>query len=77
LVLSEVQYPGWKVVVDGNRQPIELAYGLLRSVNLPEGDHVVEFSFRPLTVYVGLGMAMIGWTLAIWQIYRKRDNEIL
>jgi len=77
LVLSEVQYPGWKVVVDGNRQPIELAYGLLRSVNLPEGDHVVEFYFRPLTVYVGIGMAMIGWILAIWQIYRKRDNEIL
>jgi len=77
LVLSEVQYPGWKVIVDGNRQPIELAYGLLRSVNLPEGDHVVEFYFRPLTVYVGLGMAMVGWILAIWQIYRKRENEIL
>jgi hypothetical protein len=76
LVLSEVQYPGWKVVVDGNRQPIELAYGLLRSVNLPEGDHEVEFYFRPLAVYIGLGMAMIGWILAIWQIYRKEDDEI-
>ena len=76
LVLSEVQYPGWKVDVDGNRQPIELAYGLLRSVNLSEGDHEVEFYFRPLTVYIGLGMTMIGWILAIWQIYGKEDDEI-
>ena len=75
LVISEINYPGWQVVVDGKKQPIELAYGLLRSVNLLEGNHEVEFNFRPLSVYVGLGMAMMGWMVVIWKtcINRKFD----
>lgn len=74
LVLSEIQYPGWKVTVDGENQYIETAYGLLRSVNLLEGDHKVVFYFQPLTVYCGLGLALMGWLLAVWQISRKRDG---
>jgi len=74
LVLSEVQYPGWRAAVDGDPQKIEPVYGLLRSINLPEGEHEIVFTFRPLTVYAGIGMAIVGWVAAIWQISRKRDD---
>jgi len=77
LVISEIFYPGWKAEVDGDRQTIELAYGLLRSVNLSEGDHVIEIYFRPLTVYGGLGMALMGWLLSVWNILRSKDDQIL
>jgi len=74
LVLSEVQYPGWKATIDGEEQEIKTAYGLLRSVYLPAGDHEVVFYFRPLTVYLGLGLLAIGLSVSIWQIIRKNDD---
>ena len=72
LVLSEIYYPGWKVIVDGDAINIEHAYGLLRSVDLTEGEHEIIFNFQPITVYIGLGLAAIGWTLAVWQIRKNK-----
>ena len=72
LVLSEINYPGWKVTVDGNKRDIESAYGLLRSVNLEEGSHKIEFSFQPLPVYAGIVLALIGWTGILFQIFRNK-----
>ena len=72
LVLSEVYYPGWKVIVDGDAKAIEQAYGVLRSVDLTEGEHEIKFNFQPISVYIGLGLAAIGWTLAVWQIRKDK-----
>lgn len=77
LVMSEIYYPGWKVTVDGDQQTVEQAYGLLRSVNLSEGEHKVEFSFLPLTVYGGIGLSIIGWLLAAWQLFKTKNDGIL
>lgn len=57
LVVSEVDYPGWGVRVNGERAEALRAYGVLRAVALPAGSHLVEWAFRPLTVFVGLGWA--------------------
>ncbi len=59
LVASEVDYPGWRVRVDGERAESLRAYGVLRAVALPAGSHVVEWSFRPTSVFVGLGWAAL------------------
>ena len=72
LVLSEINYPGWKVFVDGNQEEIKTTYGLLRSIDLAEGSHKIEFSFQPLTVYAGLGLAVVGWVLVSIQINRNK-----
>jgi len=74
LVLSEVFYPGWKVMVDGEKKTVEKAYGLLRGVYLSEGEHEVEFYFQPLPVYFGIGLAWIGWIIALWQILKNNDD---
>ncbi len=60
LVLSEVMYPGWRAWVDGIETPIETYEGLLRSVKLLNGDHIVAFEFHPITFYVGAMITMIG-----------------
>jgi hypothetical protein len=62
LVLSEINYPGWNMYVDGKRQQIENVAGLLRGVKLDAGDHNILFSYFPLTVYAGL--AITGLLLA-------------
>lgn len=61
LVLSEVQYPGWTVSVDGQPAEIQSAGGLLRSVRLTEGRHQAVFAFQPTLLYIGLALAVLSW----------------
>lgn len=72
LILSEISYPGWKVIVDGKRVEIEQAYQVLRSVDLPEGDHEIQFVFQPLAVYGGLILSAAGWLVGAVLIGRKK-----
>jgi hypothetical protein len=71
LVLSEIYYPGWKVLVDGQKAEISSVYQVLRLVTLSEGKHFVEYVYRPFSVIVGLALAGIGWLLAIFLTVRK------
>ena len=58
LVLSEIDYPGWRARLDGARVPILTKDGILRSLNLPAGEHQVVLTFVPLSMYAGLGLAI-------------------
>jgi hypothetical protein len=57
LVLSEIHYPGWRARVDGQQLPIVRADGILRAVEVPAGRHLVEMTFRPASVYLGLAIS--------------------
>lgn len=59
LTLSEINYPGWRVEVDGERGTLD--EGLLRRIDLPEGLHVVVFSYRPWQIPFGFLTFMIGF----------------
>ncbi len=50
LVLHDIYYPGWEVLVDGERRPLLRTNLLFRGVEVPPGRHTVEFRFRPLSV---------------------------
>jgi len=65
LVLSEIYYPGWRVLIDGKKAEITRAHQILRSVSISEGHHVVEFNYRPLSVVSGLVLAGMGWVILI------------
>ncbi|MBV8087126.1 MAG: oligosaccharide flippase family protein, partial [Chloroflexi bacterium] len=76
LVLTDNAYPGWKVTVDG--QPAELltADYAFRGVDLPPGEHAVEFTFAPTSVIVGglisgLSLAVIALA-AVAYAYQRR-----
>ncbi|HEY70154.1 MAG TPA: YfhO family protein [Anaerolineae bacterium] len=59
LVLSEINYPGWMAEVDGESAEVETAHEVLRSVELPAGEHEVSFHFRPWTIYLGAGLSLL------------------
>jgi hypothetical protein len=60
LILSDQQFPGWEVSVDGQAEPILTADDALRGVYLPAGSHTVEFAYKPLTVQAGAAVSILG-----------------
>jgi len=47
LVLSEIFYPGWKALIDGQETKIHQTDYILRGVHIPSGVHQVQFFFQP------------------------------
>ena len=67
LVLSELDYPGWRATVDGQRAEIVRANGLLRAVPLAAGEHEVEMVFRPHSLLWG-GVLSLGTLLLVGRL---------
>jgi hypothetical protein len=59
LVLTDAWYPGWEVRVDGAPAEIERADILFRAVTLPEGEHHVEWIFRPASFRIGAAVSLV------------------
>jgi hypothetical protein len=78
LVLADAFYPGWKVRVDGKEQKILRANYLFRSVELPAGNHKVEFIYDPQSFKVGLifSLGTVGLLLAVSLLgwFRRRAH---
>ena len=53
LVLADNNFPGWKVSVDGKPAELLTADYAFRGVALPPGEHAVEFTFAPTSLFVG------------------------
>lgn len=59
LVLSEVWYPGWGAYDNGKEISINKFEGALRSVDLKEGEHKIEFIYDPESFKLGLKIVII------------------
>jgi uncharacterized membrane protein YfhO len=75
LVLSEMDYPGWRATVNGAPAAIEKAFGLLRAVALPGGPATVEFTYAPDSFANGLLAAAVGLLAAIVLIVLGRPRR--
>jgi uncharacterized membrane protein YfhO len=72
LVLSEILYPGWQVLVDGEPAAIQPYQGLLRSVKIGEGTHKVQYDFKPVMAFWGIKITCVTFlTLIICFILGK------
>jgi hypothetical protein len=70
LVLSEILYPGWNVSVNGKQSEITPVLDLLRGVVLSESDNRIVFTFRPISVYLGCVLGVIGMLLVLLSMRR-------
>jgi Bacterial membrane protein YfhO len=59
LVLSDLEYPGWKAEVDGEEADIERVDYLMRGVRVPAGESTVSFSYHPLSFTVGWVVSLL------------------
>ena len=60
VTLSEIYYPGWIAKVDGNDEEIITQYGILRGVEVDDGEHNVEFVYKPRSFMIGVMFFLIG-----------------
>lgn len=59
VVFSEIHYPkGWHAFIDQNEVPILRANYVLRALEVPAGNHTIEFRFEPKPYVVGNKVTM-------------------
>ncbi|NNM15916.1 MAG: YfhO family protein, partial [Bacteroidia bacterium] len=67
-VFSEVYYnneKGWDAYIDGELQPHIRVNYILRAINIPSGEHTIEFKFRPNSYYTGEKISLASSILLI------------
>ena len=84
VVFSEIYYPyGWKATIDGQKADYFRADYLLRAMNVPAGEHTINFTFDPDSVRKGNILAVVCIILmylatalaiafGIWKAVRKK-----
>jgi uncharacterized membrane protein YfhO len=77
LNFSQCYFPGWRVYVDGNRSDLKIVNALIMGVEIPEGNHTVEFKFVDMGFIVGLILtcASISLLIACFVVKPKLRKE--
>jgi hypothetical protein len=81
-VFSEMYYGnGWKAIIDGKEVPIQRVNYTLRGLQIPTGNHDIEFRFEPQVVQTGsnialgssvlFGLLLIG---GVWFGFKKKED---
>ena len=81
LVLADAAYPGWHVSIDGHEAHAETVDSLFRGVHVAAGVHRVVWTFRPLTLRIGLWVSvltllLLGGAALVWpRVLRRRTGS--
>ncbi len=73
----QLMFHGWRVTVDGMETTPETQSGFGRFVKVPQGHHIIRWSYRPTSFRVGLGGSSLGIVLAaciLWVNRRRRHR---
>jgi hypothetical protein len=62
VVAGDSYYPGWRARVDGERRPVQ-ELDAVRAVRAGAGRHVIEYRYRPASVYWGFGLTSLGFSI--------------
>ncbi len=73
VVLADVNFPGWKLAIDGKPAPIRVVNRIMRGAALPSGEHTLVYTYEPRSFYVG-GMislasivVLLATSVGIWR----------
>ena len=53
LFIAETYYPGWKAYIDKKETKIFRGNYLFKVIELPKGEHTVDFVYKPVTFTIG------------------------
>lgn len=86
LVVVESWYPGWGATIDGYPSALYRVNGLFRGIWVQGGRHHVEFRYRPMVIWLGIGLSSLSLLLFAWSrpllklvrvLVRRKFNEPL
>ncbi|PZE20810.1 YfhO family protein [Paenibacillus xerothermodurans] len=60
VVISNVNYPGWKAYIDGIETKVYETDYLLQGVYIPAGNHTIEMRFEPVSFKIGVICLLLG-----------------
>ncbi len=83
-VFSEIYFPwGWQITIDGESVEMARVNYLLRGLNIPAGEHDIEFRFEPTSLRVTTAIAfasimvvLLAGVFVLVRLYRKRNEEL-
>ncbi|GIV66375.1 MAG: hypothetical protein KatS3mg047_0768 [Bellilinea sp.] len=75
MFISQVIYPGWIAVMDGQPISFTLKENLFPIINLPDGEHTIQLEFNPRLVYIGIGISVLAWFSLIIYFFCKCFHE--
>jgi hypothetical protein len=70
--LAEQHFPGWRAAVDGKPVPIERWRGAFQAVEVPPGEHEVEFRYRAPGLAAGAWISLVSILLGMAALLRRR-----
>ena len=84
-VFSEIYYPGWVATIDGEEAEVIRADYILRALEIPAGEHTIEFSFEPKAYTVGNKVTTASsWLVVLlligsvaWSLRRQENDRHL
>ncbi len=63
LILTDLTYPGWQVLVDGEPVPSVTVENMYRAVDLASGQHTVVWEYRPTSLFIGMAVSGVSLVL--------------
>ena len=75
LTLTDVNYPGWEASVNGKKYAIG-EEGVFRSLNVPEGDAIIRFEYKPKSFATGLVLTIMGIVGLGVVLVIKKDEKV-
>jgi hypothetical protein len=64
VVLADVDYPGWRLSIDGRPAAVLRVNGLMRGAMVSEGEHRLVYTYEPWSFRVGLIVTTAGLLVA-------------
>ena len=73
VVLTDLAYPGWRVLVDGQPGRPVAVENIFRGVEVTAGSHQIRWTYQSGSLYLGMGLSLIG--LIIWSSFAVLCRE--
>jgi len=74
VILADAWFPGWKAYVDNKPAQIYAAYNVVRGVIVDAGQHEVTLVYRPMSVYTGAALALIGIAICVFLRFSRHGQ---
>ena len=78
VILTDLFYPGWEVTIDGQPAEARRVEGMYRGVDVPAGEHLIEWKFRSKSLTHGMVVSVIAgimWvTLGVYFRFSEPDR---